>query len=244
VPVGGKRVIELRVLNDEAVGVGGNFDDAGAMEGEVFKADVLQRADADAEVVVATCFEVRLVVELELADVGDASQRDVVDGTVERGAVAESFHAGKQADGIGAVLFIGCSGDVLDGEVMNGAERDGVLPPIPRGERNGIVVRVAADVADYAIARGAIDMHAIPPVTIQRDAIDSELLRVAEMHGEGLALPHANVSQSNSAGVMQQDDTVSAGHGIQFGGRTAHVAVRSFVTRRKRRPDAQAAEPQ
>ena len=37
------------VLNDETVDVAVDFDDAGAIEGEVFKPNVLQRADADKE---------------------------------------------------------------------------------------------------------------------------------------------------------------------------------------------------
>ena len=84
---------------DEAVGVGMQFDPAGAVEGKVFETDVLQRADAEAEVVVAAEFQVRLGVELEFADVGDAAQGDVAEGTVECRAVVESLHAGQQADG-------------------------------------------------------------------------------------------------------------------------------------------------
>lgn len=77
---------------------------ARAGEAEVFKHDVLQRADAGARIVVAAEFEIGLVVELEVADVGDVAQGDVVDAAIERGAVTEALHSGEQADGIGAVF--------------------------------------------------------------------------------------------------------------------------------------------
>ena len=131
---------QLHIAHGESVGVGVDLDAAGAIEGEVFKHDVLQRADARAGVIVAPDFKVGLVVELEVADVDDVAQRDVADGAIERGAIAEALHAGQQANGVSAMFVIGRSGDVLDGEMMYGPKRDVVLPPIPSSERDGVIV--------------------------------------------------------------------------------------------------------
>ena len=144
-----------------------DFDVAGAVEGEVFEADVLQRADTDAEIVVATEFEVGLVVEFEIADVGDAAQGDVGDGAVERGAVAETLYAGQQADGVGLTVRhcpSGAAGDVLDDDVLDGAVAGRVVFPLPGIERDVSSMRIAAHVADDAVAGRAVHMHAIASV--------------------------------------------------------------------------------
>jgi hypothetical protein len=64
---------------------------AGAVEGTAVNHDVLQRADANTEVLVATDFEVRMVRELDVANVSDLSQGDVVDRPVECGAVVKTL---------------------------------------------------------------------------------------------------------------------------------------------------------
>ncbi len=58
---------------------------------------------------------------------------------------------------------------MFDGEMMDGTKARAVLPPIPGSERNRVVMGIAADVADDAIARGTIDMHAIASVAIERE---------------------------------------------------------------------------
>ena len=63
---------------------------AGAVEGKAVKRDVLQRADANTKVPAATDFQVRLVIELEVANVSDVAQGDVMDRSVERGAVVKT----------------------------------------------------------------------------------------------------------------------------------------------------------
>ena len=178
------------------------------------KPDVLQRADADAEVFVAAEFEVRLVVELELADVGDAPQGDVVDGAVERGAVVEAFHAGQQADGVGGGNAIRRAGDVLDEDVVDRAVAGRVVFPLPCVQRDRVIPRIAPHAADDAVAGRAVDVDAIAAMTVQREAVHGELVRIGQMHGEGLALPDGEVADGHAADVVQQDDAVRAGDGL------------------------------
>ena len=139
------------VAHRQTVSVRVDLDAAGAIEGEVFKHDVLQRADADAEVVVATEFEVGLIVELELADVGDAAQGDVADGAIERGAIVEAFHAGEDADGPDRGHAFGCSSNVFDDDALDSAVTGRVVLPFPGIERHVVIVRIATHAADDAI---------------------------------------------------------------------------------------------
>ena len=60
VPVFSNRVINFDIPNHQPIGVGVEFDLAGAIEDNVLEAEVLDRADADAEVLVAAHFQVRL----------------------------------------------------------------------------------------------------------------------------------------------------------------------------------------
>jgi hypothetical protein len=72
-------------------------------------------------------------------------------------------------------------------------------------------------------------MHAIASVTVERQAIDGELLAdVAEMDGEGPALAHGDVAHAHLADVVEQDDAVGAWHGLELRGMTALVAVVVF----------------
>ena len=110
-PVVGDRVIDPDVLNHQAVGVGVEFDLAGSIEDEFLEAEVPDRADADAEVLVAAQFQVRLIVDLELANVGDVAQRDIFQRAVEFGSVIESLHAGQETDRTRAACW---AGHILD----------------------------------------------------------------------------------------------------------------------------------
>lgn len=98
--------------------------------------------------------------------------------------------------------------------MMDGTKGDAVLLPIPCGERDGITMGIAADVANDAATRRAIDMHAIASVTVQRESINSEVADVTEMHRKGATLPHGDMAHRCMADVVQQDHTVRAGHGI------------------------------
>ncbi|TSA05791.1 MAG: hypothetical protein D4R77_07435 [Planctomycetaceae bacterium] len=232
-----ERKAKLHVANGEAVGVRVDLDAAGAVEGEVFEDDVFECSNAGAGVVVATDFEIGLVVELEVANVGDVTERDVVNGAVERGAVAEVLHAGEQADGVGAVFIFGCAGDVIDGEVMDRAKCHIVLSPVPRGERNGVVVGIAVYIADDPVARGAVHMHTITSVAVERQALDGEVANVAEMDRKGATLSYGDVAHGRTADVVQQDDTVRARHGILLRRSATLVAIAVLRTSCQGRPD-------
>ena len=70
VPVGSDGMVHADVVNRESVGVRVKFDLAGAIEGKVFEAEVLHRANADTEIVVTAEFEIRLVIDFEMPNVG------------------------------------------------------------------------------------------------------------------------------------------------------------------------------
>ena len=132
VPVGSDGMVHADVVNRESVGVRVKFDLAGAIEGKVFEAEVLHRANADTEIVVTAEFEIRLVVDLEMPNVGNAPQGDVADRTGERGTVVETFHTGEDADGDVAVVVVpGPAGDVFDDDALDGTVAGCVVFPFP-----------------------------------------------------------------------------------------------------------------
>ena len=61
---------------------------------------------------------------------------------------------------------------------------------------------------------------------------------LAQMDGEGLALPHGEVAHGDAPDVLQEDDAVGAEDGILFGRRATQVAVDLGAACRQRRPDA------
>lgn len=152
VPFRSDGVIHADVVDREGVGVCAEFNLAGVIEGEIFKMELFERADADAEVVTATEFEVRLVIELELMNVHDAAQRDVADGAIERGAIVKTLHAGQDADGIGRRQTFGRSGDVFDGDALDGTVAGRVVFPFLGIERHVVIVRIASHATNDAIA--------------------------------------------------------------------------------------------
>ena len=194
--------MELYIANGEAVGVCMKVDLARAIEGEPLKAQIAHDTDASAGIRAHSIFEIGLSDDVEIPDVGDVSQRDVVNGAIERAAIGEAFHTGQQANGVRALFFQRSSGDVFDRDVMDGTEAGGVAFPFPRVERDGIVVRITADVADAALACRTIHMHSIAAMTIERDAIDCKIPDVSEMHSKGPALSNSDISHRHASDVL------------------------------------------
>ena len=62
---------------------------------------------------------------------------------------------------------------------------------------------VAANVANHSLARRSIDMDAVAIVIFQGEPIDLEVMHVAEMDGEGLALPDRDVLHADAAGILE-----------------------------------------
>ena len=81
-------------------------------------------------------------------------------------------------------------------------------------------------------------MHAIASVPLEREAIDGEVADVAEMNRKGATLPHGDVPHCYVPDVVQQNDTVGGGHGLELGGVATQVAVRFSAGGCQCRPDA------
>lgn len=194
--------MELYVANGEAVGVCVKVDLARAIKREPLKAQIAHDTDAGAGIRAHSIFEIGLGDDVEPADVGDVSHRDVVNGAIEGAAIAKAFHAGQQADGVRALLLQRSSGDVLDRDVMDGTETGRVAFPLPGVERDGIIVRITVKVPYNPLACGAIYMDTIAPMTIERDAIDCKIADVAEVDSEGPALTHGDITNRYASDVL------------------------------------------
>jgi hypothetical protein len=92
--VGRSREGEFHVVHGQAVRFSVDLDTARTAEREVLEVDVAEFADLRAEVVVPAQFKVRLVIELELADVRQVAEYAIADRTVERRAAGEPLDSG------------------------------------------------------------------------------------------------------------------------------------------------------
>ncbi|NDH88111.1 MAG: hypothetical protein EBY61_05680, partial [Actinobacteria bacterium] len=82
-------------------------------------------------------------------------------------------------------------------------------------------------------------MHAVAKMAVEGEAIDDEVLYVAEVDGEGPAFPDGDVTDADAANIVQQDDAVGAGDGPLSVRVTADVSPRGLGRRGEGgRPDA------
>ena len=88
-------VVQLDIVDEEAVDVDGHLEAAGPVESEVVEEDVPDRADWITKVSVPTKLQVWLVIDLERPDIVEIAEDAVVDGTIELRPVGKGLRAGK-----------------------------------------------------------------------------------------------------------------------------------------------------